>query len=101
MSYEVILAPRAVETFDAIYDQITLRFGEKVAKQFNHKVIHILNTISITPFIFKATRENPNVRKGWINKNCSFFYEVAGKQIHVLFFWDNRQEPMMEPDTFQ
>ena len=64
MGYEVILAPRAVETFDAIYDQITSRFGENVAQQFKLKVIHTLNTISITPFIFKGTRENPSVRKG-------------------------------------
>ena len=101
MAYEVILAPKAVETFDAIYDQIIARFGENVAKQFNLRVIHILHTISDTPFIFKGTRENPNVRKGWVNKNCSFFYEVTGNQLHVLFFWDNRQEPLMEPDALE
>ncbi|WP_374754758.1 type II toxin-antitoxin system RelE/ParE family toxin [Dyadobacter soli] len=97
----MILAPKAVETFDAIYDQITLRFGKNSAKQFNRRVIQILRTISITPFIFKSTRENQNIRKGWIHKNCSFFYEVAGDQIYVLFFWDNRQEPLMEPDPLE
>jgi len=101
VTYEVILAPRAVETFDAIYDQIESRFGKNVAKQFNRKVIHVLDTISLTPFIFKGTRENPNIRKGWIHKSCSFFYEVEGDQIHVLFFWDNRQEPLMETDVLQ
>lgn len=101
MAYEVILALKAVETFDAVYDQIASRFGKNVARQFNRRVIHILDTISNTPFIFKSTRENPNVRKGWIHKNCSLFYEVAGDQIHILFFWDNRQEPLMEPDELE
>ena len=101
MTYEVILAPRAVETFDAIYNQIESRFGKNVARQFNRRVIHVFDTISLTPFIFKCTSENPNVRKGWIHKNCSFFYEVEGDQIHVLFFWDNRQEPLMETDALQ
>lgn len=73
MIYEVILAPTAVETFDALYNQILSKFGETVAKQFEIKVIRTLETITYTPFIFKATRENANVRKGWINKNCSFF----------------------------
>ena len=91
----------AVETFDAIYDQIASRFGTNVAKQFDRRVIHILRTISITPFIFKGTRENPNIRKGWIHKNCSFFYEVVGDQIHILFFWNNRQEPLMEPGALE
>jgi len=98
VTYEVILAPKAVETFDAIYDQIASRFGANVAKQFNRRVIQVLDTISVAPFIFKTIRENPNVRKGWIHKNCSFFYEIIGDQIHVLVFWDNRQEPLMEPD---
>lgn len=75
MNYEVILAPTAVETFDAIYDQIEYRFGKNIASQFHRRVIHILDTISSTPFIFKGTRENPNIRKGWIHKNCSVFYE--------------------------
>ncbi len=100
MTYEVILAPKAVETFDAIYDQIALRFGINVAKQFNRRVIHILHTISLTPFIFKATRQNSNVRNGLIHKNCSFFYEIVGDQIHVLFFWDNRQDPL-EPESLE
>jgi plasmid stabilization system protein ParE len=85
-----------VETFDAIYDQIEERFGTAIAKKFELKVMHTWESISLRPFIFKATRESENVRKGWVNKNCSFFYEVTESQIQVLFFWDNRQEPLME-----
>ena len=101
MSYEVILAPTAVETFDAIYNQNEFRFGKNIARQFYRRVIHILDTISNTPFIFRGTRENPNVRKGWVHKNCSVFYEVAGNQVHVLFFWDNRQDPLMESEDLE
>ncbi|MHA4737426.1 type II toxin-antitoxin system RelE/ParE family toxin [Dyadobacter sp. MSC1_007] len=96
MVYEVILAKTAVETFDAIYDQIEQRFGTATAKKFELTVVNTLESISLRPYIFKATRENENVRKGWINKNCSFFYEVTESQIQVLFFWDNRQEPLMD-----
>ena len=101
MDYEVILAKTAVETYDAIYEQIVSKFGDSAAKKFEAKVIRTFETLTLTPFIFRATQENSNVRKGWIHKNCSFFYEVSDFQIHVLFFWDNRQEPLMEPDRLE
>jgi plasmid stabilization system protein ParE len=95
MSLEVILTHTAVETYDAIFEQITLKFGSNVSDKFQDKVFKTLKTISKSPLIFKATTENQNIRKGYINKNCSFFYEVTAKQIHILFFWDNRQEPLI------
>ncbi|WP_205748185.1 hypothetical protein [Dyadobacter luticola] len=45
--------------------------------------------------IFKAIEERSTVRKGFINKNCSFFYEVSGSEVNILYFWDNRQEPLL------
>ena len=44
--------------------------------------------------MFKALSQNENIRKALIHKNCSMFYEIKGHAIMILFFWDNRQDPI-------
>lgn len=34
------------------------------------------------------------MRKGWISKQGCFIYEIKNESIYILFFWDNRQEPI-------
>ena len=74
MRYEIVLTQTAIETYESIFEQIQTGWGNKVADKFEIKMFETLNQISKTPLIFKSISENPSVRKGLINKNCSFFY---------------------------
>ncbi len=94
MIYEIIYSERAIETFDAISNQIYERFGSKQVIIFEQSTIKTLDAIRKSPFIFQALESNPNVRKGFIHRNCSVLYEVKPLQIEILFFWDNRQDPL-------
>ena len=94
--YKVVFSDTAVDTFEAIFDQIESRWGERTAKKFETKAFRTLDILSKKPLIFKGIKAHSNVRKGLIDKNCSFFYEISSSQIQILFFWDNRQEPLFE-----
>jgi len=50
------------------------------------------------PFMYKASVFKNNVRKSIISKQNSFFYEIQENKIVILFFWDNRQEPLALTD---
>ncbi|WP_428327545.1 type II toxin-antitoxin system RelE/ParE family toxin [Mucilaginibacter sp.] len=91
----LIFAREAKETYASIQSQILDRWNRSVLAKFEQKTIKVLNLIAESPLIYPATTQNPNVRKGMINKNCSVFYEVKAEHIEVLFFWDNRQEPIL------
>lgn len=95
MRYEIVLTQTAIETYESIFEQIRMGWGDKVADKFEIKMFETLNQISQTPLIFKAISENSSVRKGLVNKNCSFFYEVNSFEIQILFFWDNRQDSLL------
>jgi plasmid stabilization system protein ParE len=95
VSFTLIFAREALDTYESIQSQILDRWGETVLDKFERKTLKTLDQISKSLFIFKETAENPNVRKELINKNCSVFYEVKTEKIEVLFFWDNRQEPLL------
>ena len=93
MSFPIIYSERALQTFDAISEQIDQRWGIKHVFEFEHRTLKVIAAIKESPFIFQAIEDNPNVRKAFIHKNCSMFYEVKANRIEILFFWDNRQEP--------
>ncbi len=94
MIYPVKYSDRAIKTFDAICEQIELRWGLKHLYIFEERTLKVIDTIRESPFIFQAIEVNPKVRKAFIHKNCSMFYRVGSNYIEVLFFWDNRQDPI-------
>ena len=95
MSLTVILSENALLTFDAIAEQVLERLGNKVHQDFKKNTLKTLKLISQNPLIYRQTDFDSNVRIALIKKLSSVFYEVKSDRIEILFFWDNRQEPMV------
>jgi plasmid stabilization system protein ParE len=94
MKYVIIFSYEAIETFESIKEQIRERWDNKTMVEFEKRTRQVLSIIETLPFIFKSISLNNNIRRGFIHRNCSMFYEVNETQIDVLFFWDNRQDPI-------
>ncbi len=94
MSWPIFISETAVETFEAIRAQILERLGNKAVQDFETNTVRTLELIQRSPFMYKETKSNPDVRVALIKKRSSIFYEVKSTKIVVLFFWDNRQEPI-------
>jgi plasmid stabilization system protein ParE len=92
--FNVIFSAEADETFESIGEQIRARWGERDVNEFRKRVYKVVDTISKFPSIFQAVDNTETVRKAFIHKNCSMFYRVDSSYIEVLFFWDNRQDPI-------
>lgn len=56
MDYEVVITDRAWDTFDAIRSQIQNRWGNKIASDFETRVLKTLDIISQSPFIFQKIK---------------------------------------------
>ncbi|MBK0381363.1 type II toxin-antitoxin system RelE/ParE family toxin [Pedobacter sp. SD-b] len=93
MSLDIAWTKEAEEIFELILNHLESNWSPKQAAKFFKSVNSTLLTISKQPFIFKASEDNPNVRKAAISKQTSFFYKVEGDKIIILYFWDNRQNP--------
>jgi plasmid stabilization system protein ParE len=91
---QLIWSKKADITFGVILDTIEAKFGKRVALKFILKVNTVVTSIKKQPLQFKASSKFLNVRKATINKQCSLFYEINKTDIHLLYFWDNRQEPI-------
>jgi len=95
MSLTVYYTPRSKETLSSVYNFIENKFGASSANKFVAKAEKTIKLIAEYPLMFKASSIDENVRIGLITKQTSLFYRVTDTSIHLLFFWDNRQEPLL------
>jgi plasmid stabilization system protein ParE len=96
MSLSIFYTPRSKETLSSVYNFIQNKFGISSAEKFGTKAEKTISLIAEHPFIFKASAIDKNVRIGLISKQTSLFYRVTDTSIHLLFFWDNRQDPVLK-----
>ncbi|MCR8561310.1 type II toxin-antitoxin system RelE/ParE family toxin [Mucilaginibacter sp. BJC16-A38] len=95
MSLQIYYTPRSKETLSSVYNFILGRFGKRSADKFILKAEKTISLIAEFPLMFKASSIDENVRIGLITKQTSLFYLVKETSIDLLFFWDNRQEPVL------
>jgi hypothetical protein len=95
MKFTVEFSIYAFETYDSIADQVEARWGYKVLSYFEERVAEVLTKIQESPFMFPAIGKDQKIRKSVIHGNCSVFYEVKLAEVEILFFWDNRQDPIL------
>lgn len=93
MSLAIVWTDEAQQTFDDTLFQIEAKWGERSAGKFVKETNSIINSISSQPYIYKASLTE-NVRQAFISRQTSMFYEIRSTYIVILYFWDNRQEPI-------
>ena len=96
MKLAIVYTPNASRTVRAIYDFISAKFGTNAADKFVAKAEKTIELIAADPLMFKASVIDDSVRCALITKQCSLFYRVTETSIHLLYFWDNRQEPQFD-----
>lgn len=94
MSLAIAWTDEAQETFNHTVNQIESKWGEVSAGDFVRSTHKTITIISTQPYLFSASLTS-NIRKAVISKQTSMFYEVHSTHITILFFWDNRQEPIL------
>ena len=91
---QIVLTDNAKITLHAIFDFIENKFSAKTADEFLFKVEKVLILVAKNPEIYKASPLSKNVRVGYISKQTSFYYQINNHDLVVLYFWDNRQDPI-------
>jgi plasmid stabilization system protein ParE len=95
MSLEIYYTPYSRQTLKQTYNFIENKFGSKIADKFINKAEKTISLIALYPYMFKSSGIDENVRIGLISKQTSLFYRITDTSIHLLFFWDNRMEPIL------
>ncbi|WP_454801192.1 type II toxin-antitoxin system RelE/ParE family toxin [Mucilaginibacter phyllosphaerae] len=94
MTLKIVYTDHSRETLNYTYNYIFNEFGFKAANKFFDKADKTINLLAEFPYMFKESEIDPDVRMGFITKQCSLFYRVTNTEVQILFFWDNRQDPL-------
>lgn len=95
MNFEIKFTPEAEETFDALVNQLRQRWSDQFVVKFENSVLNSLKTISVTPYMYPIVEEVTGIRKCILHKNCSMLYKVYDEVVLIIYFWDNRQDPII------
>lgn len=92
---EIKWTPTARLTYLEILEYLSKTWTVKEVEKFISKTEHTIDQITSTPYMFEASRRNKKVRKGFITEHNTLYYRIKlrKKEIELLTFWDNRQNP--------
>jgi len=96
MSLNVIVTEEAYETLEITLDFVREKWGQKTSDKLDAEIRRKLKLIALHPYMYKASSIKTELRKCTVSKQTSFFYEIMKEHILVVYFWDNRQQPIME-----
>lgn len=96
MSLPITVSPSARKSLHHIIEVIQEKWGERTSDKFKAHTIKTLKNLSSQPYIFNASALSTEIRKGTISRQTSFFYQIHQNHIEILFFVDNRQEPLID-----
>lgn len=93
MSFSIRWTTEAEESFGHIIHYLEEHRSEKQIQKFILIVNTTIKKIAGFPYLFEASFSNSSIRKGFVTKQCSVFYQVDNDTIILLYFWDNRRKP--------
>ena len=88
--------PTARSTYFKILEYLSKDWTIKEVATFVYETEHTIAQIAENSLMFKASKKKKGIRKGFITEYNSIYYRIKPrkKEIELLTFWDNRQNPL-------
>ena len=95
MSYSIVWTKQGYTSFENRIEYLTIHFTDREIKNFRQRVREYLDVLKEEPGIGKKPGKYKNVHIGLIIKPVSIIYRVKAlkKEIEIISFIDNRQDP--------
>jgi plasmid stabilization system protein ParE len=90
--YTVAITDQAEEDLDRIVEFIGLNWPAKIKTDFLASLSDKLQLLETNPFIYRASKKEPDVRECTVNRFIVMYYRVSEslQSVEVLSFKDNR-----------
>lgn len=92
-TFNVVISKRAQKEIIKTFEYIQQKFGKSSANKMIDKLDKVILKISVNPKMFPETSKKVSRHKCVLSKQSSIYYDVAGNQINILAFRDNRMNP--------
>jgi len=93
MFKKVVFSKRARRRLEKLLDYLESEWSLKVKNEFIEKLDRCVLQISRHPESCPVSEEFPGLYKCVVTKQTTFYYRIEEKEIQVITFFDNRQDP--------
>lgn len=93
MEYKIIASQLANNTYLQNIEFVEKRWTKKEAIHFINKVSEVIDILKVTPYVFQKWEKDKNIHKITIVKQITLYYQVNHKNVELLIFWNNLQDP--------
>ncbi len=95
MVLEIIWSPEAIATFSSTLSYLRTEWSEKEVTQFKARVNQKLALLTLQPRIGKPSKKGSLIFRTVLHKRITlvYHYQPLQKQIELITFWNNWQDP--------
>jgi plasmid stabilization system protein ParE len=90
--YPIFWTREAVNGLEEILAYLNFHWSQTEVANYKRSMVRFIETIGKLPFLFPASRLNPNLRKAVLNKRTVIIYEVKNREIFLITIFDARQK---------
>lgn len=91
--YKVVWTDHALDELRQTISYIEQNFSEREIQRLANKIESTLALIATNPTIFPESQHRKGVRRVIILRLNSLYYRVENRNIEILSFFSNRQDP--------
>lgn len=88
--FQIIWSPLATETYLDLLASILENWSLEVAQKFDDQINALLDKLTIYNQLCPPSDRMPDLRKCTISEQTSLVYQIKGRQIELVAFFDNR-----------
>lgn len=96
MVYSIIWSPTARLSYYSILEYLGENWSFREIEAFIDRTEAVINHICDNPLLYPYSKEG-DIHRCVVVKQISLFYRIKEKNIELLVFWDNRQDPKKNP----
>lgn len=93
MALTVELSDRARQDIEQIAEYLAEHWSEQVKLNFLVTLTDKMTLISKMPYLYKASRQQPDIRECVLNKHTVLFYRVTESTVEIITIRSTRQQP--------
>ncbi len=91
--YKIVWTEHALADLGQTFSYLEQNFSEHEIRRLAHKIESILALIATQPTMYPESSPRKGVRRAVILRLNSLYYRVTDRQIEILSFFSNRQDP--------
>ena len=83
----------AEQSYRDILEHLEEKWPAEIVIRFIYEVDLTIKQVRRNPELFQCWKEDPLIRKGFVNEYVAMYYELIGNNLVLHIFWSNSRKP--------